>query len=64
VYDHNWINVQKGPMTKCSIVLDYFKGIQMNVIFVCGYGCGKKRVLEKVTAQGKLGSEKLIVYQQ
>jgi hypothetical protein len=45
-------------------VLDYFKGIQMNVIFVCGYGCGKKLVLEKVTAHGKVGSEKLIVYQQ
>jgi len=41
-----------------------FKVSKWNVIFVCGYGRGKKLVLEKVTPQHKLGSEKLIVYQQ
>jgi len=45
----------------CCIILKVSK---WNVIFLCGYGRGKKLVLEKVTAQRKLGSEKLIVYQQ
>jgi hypothetical protein len=41
-----------------------FKVSRWNVTFVCAYGRGKKLVLKKKTAQGKLGSEKLIVYQQ
>ncbi len=45
-------------MKLCWII---FKLLKWNVIFLCGYGRGKKLVLEKVTAQGKLGSEKLIV---
>jgi hypothetical protein len=40
------------------------KASRWNVIFVCGYGVWKKLVLKKVTAEGKLGTKKLIVYQQ